>query len=97
MGEPGEKVENWIDHYSYLVDNDLADFSKASSVTGNKFCFLKREVALLDLALQQYAMNKVISRTFDKGQPFIPISPPELVHSQFVAACGFNVRAKKKV
>ena len=91
MGTKPEKGKNFREHFDYLLHNDLADFEKGSKVTGSKFVFLKREVALLELALLNWTVGKVLSQACTSGTPFIPISPPELVHSQYVSACGFNV------
>ena len=92
VGTKREKPVGWKDHVSFLVDNDLADFETGSKVTGNKFCFLKRDVALLELALQQWAISKVLAYRPEFGETFIPISPPDLAHPQFITACGFIVR-----
>lgn len=65
---------------------DLVDFANASKLTGNKFVFLKNEAAILELALINYAMHKVMKRGYT------PITTPDIVRQQVVEACGFQPR-----
>ena len=62
---------------------DLVDFANAAKLTGSKFVFLKNEAAILELALCNYAMNKVMKRGYT------PIMPPDIVRQSVVEACGF--------
>lgn len=66
----------------------LTDFEAASKVVGPKFAYLKRAAALLELALQQWA----VKFTVDKG--FTPVVTPDLAHSWVVEGCGFNPRGE---
>lgn len=63
---------------------DLFDFQNASKLTGNKFVFLKNEAALLEMALINYAMNKV-----GRKPGFVPVTTPDFARAQVVEACGF--------
>lgn len=85
--------EWWKDHVEFVNAHDLVDFESASSVSGHKFCYLKREVALLEIALIQWAFHHVyhFSPTVFPTTAYVPISTPDLVGSQFIYACGFNV------
>eukprot|EP00347_Sterkiella_histriomuscorum_P002811 403366713 len=65
---------------------DLFDFQNASKLTGNKFVFLKNEAAILELALINYAINKVGK----KG--FTPVTTPDFARAHVVEACGFQPR-----
>ena len=51
---------------------DLLDFANASKLTGSKFVFLKNEAAMLELALCNWAMNKVMKRGFT------PVTTPDI-------------------
>ena len=62
---------------------DLLDFANASKLTGSKFVFLKNEAAMLEMALCNYAMTKVMK----KG--FTPITTPDIARQSVVEACGF--------
>ena len=65
---------------------DLVDFANASKLTGSKFVFLKNEAAILELALCNYAMHKLMKRGYT------PITTPDIVRQQVVEACGFQPR-----
>ena len=69
--------------------HDLADFQAASKTTGTKFVFLKREAALLEMALQRFAINHAM-----KTRRFVPISTPDLVKPWIIEACGFQPRGE---
>lgn len=74
-------------HVDIGQDLDIIDFETASAVSGTKFYYLKREAALLEIALISYAMSKVAS----KG--FIPMIVPDLVRDSVIEKCGFQPRA----
>lgn len=62
------------------------DFEAGAVVTGQKFPFLRREAALLELALVQWAMNELYERGFELALP------PDIVHVNAAAACGYQPR-----
>ncbi|KAL0025985.1 hypothetical protein WJX77_010596 [Trebouxia sp. C0004] len=74
------------DHLQLGHDLDCIDFDTAADVSGSKFVYLKRAAALLELALVNYAMQKVVS----KG--FIPMMTPDLVRESVLEKCGFQPR-----
>ena len=43
---------------------DLLDFHNASKLTGSKFVLLKNEAAMLELALTNWALQKVAAKKF---------------------------------
>ena len=65
---------------------DLLDFHNASKLTGSKFVFLKNEAAMLEMALTNYAMQKVV------GKGFEAVITPDIAKQQVVEACGFQPR-----
>jgi seryl-tRNA synthetase len=77
-----------LDHYEICMRLDLADFDRASLIAGSKFYYLKNEGVLLEFALIQYALNKLIARGF------IPTTTPELVRKDVIEACGFQPRGE---
>ena len=59
-----------IKHHGQLaVELDLADFERAVKVSGTGFFYLKGELALLDLALQRYAIDKLMKKGYTLIQP----------------------------
>ena len=74
------------DHVELVESLDLADFEAGVKVTGSKFYFLKNEAVLLELALVQYAIQKLVA----KG--FTPIITPDLAKVDVLEGIGFSPR-----
>jgi seryl-tRNA synthetase len=74
------------DHVVLGKLTDTIDFDRAAKVTGSNFYYLKREAALLDLALSQYAISRLIPRGF------IPILTPDLARDTILDGIGFAPR-----
>ncbi|GIL53114.1 hypothetical protein Vafri_8798 [Volvox africanus] len=74
------------DHVTLAEALDLVDFESAAEVSGQKFYYLRNAGALLELALVNYAFNKVVSRGFT------PIMTPDLVKASVLEKCGFQPR-----
>ncbi len=62
---------------------DLVDFEAGASVAGQKFYFLKNEAALLEIALVQYAMHKLLR------EGYTPIITPDLARVDVLEGIGF--------
>jgi seryl-tRNA synthetase len=77
-----------LDHVQLAEQLDLIDFDRATKVSGAKFYYLKNELALMEFALIQYALEKVISRGFT---PFIT---PDLARRDVLEGLGFNPRGE---
>uniref|UniRef100_A0A6B2L4C1 serine--tRNA ligase n=1 Tax=Arcella intermedia TaxID=1963864 RepID=A0A6B2L4C1_9EUKA len=75
------------DHLEIGAELDLFDFETAGDVVGGKFYYSKNEVALLELALVNWATHYMTQ----KG--FTPLLTPDLVHTRFAEACGFRPRS----
>ncbi|MBR2741278.1 serine--tRNA ligase [Candidatus Saccharibacteria bacterium] len=82
----GQKKEG-VDHLDYAVSRDWVDFERGAKVAGAKFYYLKNELALLENALIQFGLKKVL----EKGFTFITV--PDLVSSQVLEGTGFNPRS----
>src|ERR1051326_6473371 len=63
-GEPGKFNFKPKDHVAVAEKLDLVDFEAGASVAGQKFYFLKNEAVLLELALVQYAMKKLMDEGY---------------------------------
>lgn len=73
-------------HEELMKNLDLIDFEKAAKVAGGKFYYLKNEGALLEIALVQFAFDKLIK----KG--FVPFITPDLARDKVLEGIGFNPR-----
>ncbi|PIR93033.1 serine--tRNA ligase [Candidatus Falkowbacteria bacterium CG10_big_fil_rev_8_21_14_0_10_43_10] len=68
---------------------DLLDFETAAEVSGNGFYYLKNELALLEFALVQFVLEKLVK----KG--FIPFSTPDLARGFAMKGTGYNPRGNE--
>ncbi len=88
-GEPPKFDFPAKDHLTLANDLDLVDFESAARVAGQKFYYLKREAALLELALQRFALDQILPGGF------IPIVTPDLARPDIVEGLGFNPRGEE--
>ncbi len=77
------------DHLQICQDLDLADFERAARVTGSKFYYLKNEAALLEVALQRFALDILLE------EGFTPVTTPDLARPEIVEGLGFNPRGEE--
>jgi len=56
-------------HGDLLEEKGQADFKRAAKIAGSGFYFLKDKIALLDFALQKYAIDKLTKKGFILIQP----------------------------
>ncbi|AYE36113.1 serine--tRNA ligase [Borrelia turcica IST7] len=77
------------DHIEIGVNLGLFDFEKAREVSGNKFYYLKNEGVFLELALINFALNKLKLKGFDL---FIT---PDVAREFVVDGIGFNPRGNE--
>lgn len=75
-----------LDHVQIGEKLDLIDFEKGAKVSGPKFYYLKNDAVLLQMALENYAMNIVLSHGFT---PFIT---PDVAREEILDGIGFNPR-----
>ncbi|KAL6758122.1 Seryl-tRNA synthetase [Haematococcus lacustris] len=76
------------DHVMLAEALDLVDFDAAAEVSGQKFYYLRNAGALLELALVNWAMSRVVARGFT------PIMTPDLVKETVLEKCGFQPRGE---
>ena len=74
------------DHVALAEQHDLIDFEGGARVAGHGFYFLKNEAALLELALQQYAMEFLVR------EGFTPMVTPDLARGDVLKGIGFIPR-----
>ena len=77
-----------LDHVELAAKHDLIDFDRATKVSGAKFYYLKNELALLEFALIQYALETVVKHGFT------PVSTPDLAKREVLEGLGFNPRGE---
>ena len=82
----GENHETGVDHLDYATSREWVDFERGSKVAGAKFYYLKGDLALLENALLQYGLSKVL----EHGFTFMTV--PDMVSSRVLEGCGFNPR-----
>lgn len=86
VAEWGERKASGVDHLDYAISRNWVDFERGAKVAGAKFYFLKNELALLENALTQFGINKVIRKDFN----FMTV--PHMVKGRVFAGTGFAPR-----
>ncbi|HMI09880.1 MAG TPA: serine--tRNA ligase [Candidatus Saccharimonadales bacterium] len=88
--EDSVEVKRWgaqetgaIDHLDYAVSRDWVDFERGAKVAGAKFYYLKGDLALLENAITQFALDFVTK----KGFTFMTV--PHMVNSKIAQGAGF--------
>ncbi len=71
------------DHLEIGTALGLIDMETAARTSGSRFAYLKGELAMLELALVQYALRKLM------GYGFEPVVPPVLVREEPMFWTGF--------
>ena len=74
------------DHVELGTRLDLIDLEGAARTTGHGFYFLRNEAVLLELALQQFAVRKLIAHGFT------PSITPDLAQDRILEGIGFMPR-----
>lgn len=74
------------DHVEIGKALNLIDFESGAKVSGHGFYFLKNDAVLLELALQQFAIGKMIKAGFT------PIITPDLARNSILEGIGFTPR-----
>ena len=100
IGEEGEDdlVKTWgeelfesrkgaEDHLDFANKKGWVDFERGSKVAGTKFYFLKGDLALLENAIYQFALNKLIAKGFN----FMTV--PHMVNGEVATGTGFAPRS----
>ena len=74
VGEPKKPSFELKNHGELAAENGWADFERATKISGAGFYFLKGNLAMLDLALQRFALDTIVA----KG--YTPVIPPYMIN-----------------
>lgn len=83
----GKNERGGLDHLELSIQKDWVDFERGVKVAGAKFYYLKGDLALLENALLQYALKKLIDKHFTY------MTVPHLVNSKTANGTGFAPRS----
>lgn len=83
----GEQSSGAKDHLDFALARDWVDFERGAKVAGAKFYYLKGDLALLEQAVTQYAIDFVTKRGFT----FMTV--PHLVNQRTMTGTGFAPRS----
>ena len=75
-----------LDHVELAEQHDLIDFEGGARIAGNGFYFLQNEAVLIELALQQYAVEFLVR------EGFVPTITPDLARGEILQGIGFIPR-----
>jgi seryl-tRNA synthetase len=81
VGEPADAPP--LDHAAFSDAIGFVDVPRAAEASGSRFAYIMREAALLELALVQYAMHRVVAHGFT------PVVTPVLVRERTMEEAGF--------
>ena len=86
----GECKTTGVDHLDYAVSRDWVDFERGAKVAGAKFYYVKGGLALLENALIQFGIKKIV----EHGFTFMDV--PDLVNSRVLEGTGFAPRSSEQ-
>lgn len=86
----GKRLDSGVDHLDYAVSRNWLDFERGAKVAGAKFYYLKNELALLENALINYGINKVVKYGFNY------MTVPHMVNGRVFAGTGFAPRSSEQ-
>ena len=83
----GTQATGAKDHLDYAMERDWVDFERGAKVAGAKFYYLKGDLALLEQAITQYALNVLVGKGFN----FMTV--PHMVNARTMTGTGFAPRS----
>lgn len=86
----GEQTTGAKDHLDFAVAKDWVDFDRGAKVAGAKFYYLKGDLALLENAITQFALDFILK----KGFTFMTV--PHMVNSRVMTGTGFAPRTSEQ-
>jgi len=69
----------------------LIDVERAGKVSGTRFGYILRELALMEFAVVRYALEKLSS------EGFVPAVPPVMIREEAMAAMGYMARGAEEI
>jgi seryl-tRNA synthetase len=79
-----------VDHQEFATARGWLDFERGAKVAGTKFYFLKGDLALLENAVVQYALDLVTREGFEY------ITVPHMVNARTATGTGFAPRSNEQ-
>ena len=86
----GEKKTGAVDHLDFAVKRDWVDFERGAKVAGAKFYYLKGDLALLENAITQFALHKLLDKDFTY------MTVPHMVNTRVGFGTGFAPRSSEE-
>ena len=86
----GECKTTGVDHLDYAISRDWVDFERGAKVAGAKFYYVKGGLALLENALIQFGIKKIVEHSFTL------MDVPDLVNSRVLEGTGFAPRSSEQ-
>ena len=83
VGDPPSFSFEPRDHLDLAAAHGWIDLERAARVSGARFAYRVGEVALLELALYRFALDRLV------GKGFVPVLPPVLVREEAMYGTGF--------
>ncbi|MGZ6996821.1 MAG: serine--tRNA ligase [Acidimicrobiia bacterium] len=72
-----------LDHAAFAEAMGFVDTERGAEVGGSRFAYVMREAVLLELALVQWVMQRLVQ------EGFVPVVPPVLVREHVMEEAGF--------
>jgi seryl-tRNA synthetase len=85
----GDASRTGRDHLE--LAGERIDMERGARLSGSRFAYLRGDLAMLELALVQWAMQKL------RGHGFEPVIPPALVREQALYGTGFLPDAEQQI
>ena len=86
----GECKTTGVDHLDYAISRNWVDFERGAKVAGAKFYYVKGGLALLENALIQFGIKKIVEHGFTL------MDVPDLVNSRVLEGTGFAPRSSEQ-
>ena len=86
----GEQTTGAEDHLDFATRRDWVDFERGAKVAGTKFYYLKGDLALLENAVTQFALD------FVTKQGFTFLTVPHMVNSRTAEGAGFAPKGSEE-
>lgn len=86
----GETKTGAEDHLDFITKRDWVDFERGAKVAGTKFYYLKGDLALLENAILQFALELLVK----KGFTYMTV--PHMVNGRTAVGTGFAPRTSEQ-
>jgi seryl-tRNA synthetase len=88
--EWGERPTGAMDHLDFALKRDWVDFERGAKVAGAKFYYLKGDLALLENAITQFALEFLMKKDFTY------LTVPAMVNARTSMGTGFAPRTSEQ-